>query len=288
MGIMQVGKSWMSKAYNYGFKKTFVALSEMPIMDKGYASYRSNNRKVIDGIGIASIILKDGVGCYMYVNQSLHNDKIPEDKRRFVAALDLANGGLMILAQILMHVTISNKIVQTKMFEKFFGKNFDRNAQKMIQAVLRNTEKYKNTSPHEIAESFAKIKGSVCDAFGSLTSLFAATTIGKRVIVPFIATPLAGKVEERMNKNKKQSVIDKETQNNYNPSKHAINKRAKTDSVNLTANIATDKKNTEASSANTNLLGNFKNINATLANTGKKTLNAVTGTLNNKSESVEN
>ena len=220
MGITKVGANWLNKAYTYGFKRPFIALSEMPLMDKGYASFRSNNRKVINGIGIASIILKDGVGCWMYVHQSLNNDKIPEDKRRFVAALDLANGGLMILAQILMHVTISNKIVQTKMFEKFFGKNFDRNAQKMIQAVLKNTEKYKNTPSQEIAESFAKMKGSVCDAFGTLTSLFAATTIGKRVIVPFIATPLAGKVEERMNRGRKQPVVDKETENTYNSSKH--------------------------------------------------------------------
>ena len=220
MGLMQVGRDFASKAYNYGFKKPFLAFSEMSLMDKGYASYRANSRKVIDGISIASIILKDGVGCIMYVNQSLHNDKIPEDKRKFVASLDLTNGGLMILAQILMHVTISNKIVQTKMFEKLFGKYFDRNSKKMMQIVLHNTEKYKNASNQDIAESFARIKGSVCDAFGSLTSLFAATTIGKRVIVPFIATPLAGKVEERMNKNAKKPVVDKDTQNTYDPSKH--------------------------------------------------------------------
>ena len=220
MGLMQIGRDVASKAYNYGFKKPFLALSEMPLMENGYASYRANSRKVIDGIGIASIILKDGVGCYMYVNQSLHNDKIPEDKRKFVAALDLTNGGLMILAQILMHVTISNKIIQSKMFEKIFGKYFDRNSKKMIQAILQNTEKYKKASAQDISEAFVKIKGSVCDAFGSLTSLFAATTIGKRVIVPFIATPLAGKVEERMNKNAKQPVVDKDTQNTYDPSKH--------------------------------------------------------------------
>ena len=51
---------------------------------------------------VSSIILKDGIGCAMYVTQSLHNDKIPEKKRKFVAALDLTNGVLMIGAQIAM------------------------------------------------------------------------------------------------------------------------------------------------------------------------------------------
>ena len=118
------------------------------------------------------------------------------------------------------------------MFEKIFGKYFDRNSKKMIQAVLQNTEKYKNASAQDISEAFAKIKGSVCDAFGSLTSLFAATTIGKRVIVPFIATPLAGKVEERMNKNAKKPVVDKDTQNTYDTSKH-VKKHAESKNLNV-------------------------------------------------------
>lgn len=258
--IRSVGRKVANTACEY-LKKPFIALSEMSVMEKGYASYRSNNRRFIDGLGILSIIMKDGVGCYIYVNQSMHNDKIPEDKRRFVAALDLANGGLMILAQILMHITISNKIVQTKMFEKLFGKNFDRNALKMVQAVLKNTEKYRNTSTHEIAEAFNKMKGSVCDAFGSLTSLIAATTIGKRVIVPFIATPLAGKVEEKMNKNNKQIVIDKETENAYNPSKHSIKQSFKrhaalTPVVNNQAEVK-PYSSVQESQVNQNLLANF-------------------------------
>ena len=51
---------------------------------------------------VTSIILKDGIGCAMYVGQSINNDKIPEKKRKFVAALDLTNGILMIGAQIAM------------------------------------------------------------------------------------------------------------------------------------------------------------------------------------------
>lgn len=215
--------SAINKAYQTCFEKPMVKLSESNFMNYGYNKFGSNVRSFIDGVGILSIILKDGVGCYMYVTQSLHNKSIPEDKRKFVAALDLTNGGLMIAAQILMHKTISNKIIQSKMFNKAFGKQFDRNMSKMLHSVLKRTDKYKDVTQDQVSEVLAQYKGDACDAFGSLTSLIAATTVGKRMIVPFIATPLASKAEEWMNKDNKNAGIDKETVNNYDPYKHVQN-----------------------------------------------------------------
>ena len=60
--------------------------------------------KALGVSAVLSIVAKDGIGCYKYVTQSLHNDKIPDEKRKFVAALDLTNGLLMILAQIGMYM----------------------------------------------------------------------------------------------------------------------------------------------------------------------------------------
>ena len=63
-------------------------------------------RKTVDDViaytTIGSVVAKDAVGCAMYVYQSLHNEKIPENRRGFVAALDLTNGGLMIASQLLL------------------------------------------------------------------------------------------------------------------------------------------------------------------------------------------
>lgn len=200
----------------YGIRKPLVALSKAPGMDKVRKNFREKNMGFINGLGIASIVLKDGLGCYMYVNQSLHNDKIPEDKRKFVAALDLANGGLMIAMQILMHMTISNKIVQTKMFNKLFGKNFDRAALKTYQKVLNKREKFSQVQGKEFHKAMGEIKDSVNEAFSNLTSLVAATIIAKRMIVPFIATPLADKAKAWMCKNDKPVEIHNETVNTYN------------------------------------------------------------------------
>lgn len=226
MVSIQPIRNGLNKTYKTLFKNPMVSLSESKFMNYGYDKYASNSRKFIDGVGIASIVLKDGLGCYMYVTQSLSNESIPEDKRKFVAALDLTNGGLMIAAQILMHMTISSKIVQTKMFNKLFTKQFDRNTSKMLHSILKRTDKFKDVTPQEVSEALSKYKGEVCDAFGSLTSLFAATTIGKRVIVPFIATPLASKAEKYMNKDNKEKPVDKDTVNTYNPDNHIAAKKS--------------------------------------------------------------
>lgn len=153
-------------------------------------------------MAITSIVLKDGIGCAMYVNQSLNNKNIPDDKRKFVAALDLTNGGLMILAQLGMYYTISNPKVQSKIFDKMFGKNFDKAAKGKCEEIIKKLPQYKdkNISSKEFAEIFGKFKGDIKGFFGVFTGIVAATILAKRVIVPFIATPLADKAKELMNK----------------------------------------------------------------------------------------
>lgn len=178
-----------------------------------------NNRKYIDGLGVASIIAKDGLGCYLYVTQSLNNKDIPDDKRKFVASLDLTNGLLMILTQIAMFFTVSHKVCQTKMFDKFFSKMFDRPIKKTYQQLVKNKPGFEDMNGIKFTQEFAKIRDNVKDAFGGLTSLAAATIVGKRMLVPFIATPLAGKVEKKMNerdakKNGKPAPVQTEDKSN--------------------------------------------------------------------------
>ena len=224
-GINKIIASGFNKAYTKCFEQPMLKLQRANILQKGYDAYRNDKQKFMDWASIISIIAKDGIGCVMYVWQSLNNKNIPDDKRKFVAALDLTNGGLMIAAQIIMHMTISNKLVQAKMFKRMFGKQFDRNAAKIIHSVAKNTEKYRGVTQQEINEFLGKNKDTAAAALTSLTSLVAATTIGKRIIVPFIATPLASKVEGWMNKGKSEVSVDKETSNDYNEEKHVEPKK---------------------------------------------------------------
>lgn len=218
--IYNVVSNAANKAVEYTLIKPLNKLSTAPGMGHVRKEFCNKNMSFINGIGIASIVLKDGVGCYMYVKQSLNNEKIPEDKRKFVAALDLANGGLMIAMQILMHLTISNKIMQSKMFKGLYGKYFNRSVTKGYQAILKNQDKYKGMTSKEFSDAMEVIHGKAMDAFSNITSLVAATIIGKRVIVPFIATPLADKTKAWMCRNDKPAPIDSETKNTYCKDKH--------------------------------------------------------------------
>ena len=172
--------------------------NERVFVKKAGVHVKNNNRKYIDGLGVASIVAKDGLGCYLYVTQSMNNKDIPDDKRKFVAALDLTNGLLMIGFQILMFFTVSNKVCQTKMFDKVFGKMFNRPVKKLYQSIIKTKPGHEHLDDIKYSQDFNDFRGKVKDAFGGFTSLIAATIVGKRMLVPFIATPLAGKVEKKM------------------------------------------------------------------------------------------
>lgn len=202
---------------NIGLKKPVRALARTKMMNYVGKNYQNNNTRFIAGLGILSIVLKDGMGCYMYVKQSLNNKKIPEDKRKFVAALDLANGGLMIATQLLTFFTISNKKVQTKIFDKFLGRLFERPARKGYQALLNKTNP--EVTGKAFNDMFGTFKGKTRDTLGFLTALVASTIFAKRVIVPFIATPLAEKAKSVLYKDQGEKGFSPDAKNTYDANK---------------------------------------------------------------------
>ena len=258
--ISSIGKNirpYIQK-FNGWCEKPYKALANVKIgnykpMQVVNNNYIQDKTKFITGLGVASIILKDGVGCYMYVTQSLNNKEIPEDKRKFVAALDLANGGLMILTQLGMFFTISNKKVQEKMFNKFFGKYFDRAASKGYQAKLKNNDLLKDMKGADFHPVLNKAKKDVKAAFENVTSLVASSIVAKRMLVPFIATPLADKTGEWMNRHEKPDKVDKGTKNTYNTHRAAID-----DKINEGQQTAPNTDNSSGNAINTNLLDKFK------------------------------
>ena len=166
---------------------------------------------------IASICLKDGVGCAMYVYQSTHNEKIPEKRRKFVSALDLTNGILMIASQIGMFFAMRK--FNEKIFNAIFKKSFNENMFKHLKELIRVEQKAAGKVPDstfKIRRDFNDIKNSKgLSVFKVVTELFAATIFGKRVIVPFIATPLAKVVEKKWDE--KNAKAEKEKSDKSDP-----------------------------------------------------------------------
>lgn len=212
MGISKV----MNTVVTHGLRKPLNWVANAKPMQTVCKNYQENNLGFIAAVAVWSMVLKDGLGCYMYVKQSLANKNIPEEKRKFVAALDLANGGLMILAQLLMFKTISNKKVQEKIFDKFFGKFFARPAKKGYMELLEHRPEVRSkTFGKEFNMAFNKVHGNIKNTFGFLVTLVASTVIAKRIIVPFIATPLAEKAKGLLSKGDKKPAESNKDQDTF-------------------------------------------------------------------------
>lgn len=151
---------------------------------------------------LASLVGKDGIGCYLYVTQSLHNKKIPEDKRRFVANMDLVNGILMMMSQVGFFFAI--KKFNEPLFDKLFKKSFGSEAFKTLATKTRKILKEKNVlaikegqapvvvpRKSELKKEHSKLREQCCDAFKNVTNIIAATILAKRIFVPFVSTPIA-------------------------------------------------------------------------------------------------
>lgn len=193
--------------------KPLDAVGKMKVMDRLSRGYQSNNAKIIAGVSVGSIVLKDGLGCVMYVNQSLNNKKIPEEKRKFVAALDLVNGILMVGTQIGMFF-LFNKC-QDKLFKKCFGKYFNRSALKGYMARLKGKKEMENLTGVAFHKDAGKYIETVANAFKQLTSLIVTSIIAKRVIVPFISTPLADKAKGWMDKKSETKTVQMQNEHTY-------------------------------------------------------------------------
>ena len=154
---------------------------------------------------VGSIIAKDGIGCAMYVTQSMNNKKIPDEKRKFVAALDLTNGILMILAQIGMFFL--SRQCSGKFFNWLYKKSFNLLERSNIISKMRM---YSDAMEETVGRKLGlgkifdeKVQKGAMDVFKFVFDTASATIIGKRIIVPLIATPFASKVEKWLDKREK-------------------------------------------------------------------------------------
>jgi len=168
----------------------------------------------IGAITIASGLTKDAVNCFYYVTQALNNERIPEEKRSFVAGLDLANGILNVITQSVAGIgfnKILDKYYKPLIENKFFPSDLTSKLAKKYKLDLCVAENY--------AKSLKTAAHAGAVAFGTL---FVTQVICKRVIVPLIATPMAtffkGKFDAKKNKKQDSSnTIPNNPQNSLGP-----------------------------------------------------------------------
>lgn len=113
-------------------------------------------------IMVISFITKDAVNCAMYTTQSLNNKKIPEDKRGFVAALDLIQGFINVGGQMVAFYLLDRKLAPKLFGEKYSGTFKDPKTKKELDDVITDTSKSRLLSDN--------IRGLVKDVIANDTS----------------------------------------------------------------------------------------------------------------------
>ena len=199
-----------------GAGKVLDKVAQLKPIQKGLDLAKKDPAKFATNMLLFSIVSKDAVGCYLYTTQSLNNKKIPEDKRKFVASMDLMNGILMVGGQTIVGKMLVDKIIAPKI-QGHYTKNAlsDANISKNVaDTIAKNADKLKEMGVEgsklnieSIAQTVQKsTKAPFVKGLGILTTAIATTAIIKRTIVPLLSTPLAGKMTELMDKKSEKKV----------------------------------------------------------------------------------
>jgi hypothetical protein len=110
---------------------------------------------------------KEVVGTILYTTQALTNEDLPPDKRKFVGLYDLSVGVVSVIVSLVLGVG--------------FQKTVDRTYANLLSPMKNNPK-----------------TGAIVKAAAGFTSFALQTIVGKRIIAPAIATPIAGKMKKNI------------------------------------------------------------------------------------------
>ncbi len=164
---------------------------------------------------VLSFITKDAVNCCLYTIQSMYNEKIPEDKRGFVAALDLVNGVINIVGQLVAAALVEKSLIP-RIETKFTGvyKDPKTKAETLIEnskaklapdlihedtvhVMKENADKIKTKlkeakdckiTYEEVAKNIKIISGDVVKKVGHSGTIGKDITTGLSIVVTALAT----------------------------------------------------------------------------------------------------
>lgn len=212
MGITSYGLKQFNKITNSAFLERHM-----------YKPARENPAKFAGRMALLSALSKDTVNCGYYTYQSYNNEKIPEENRGFVASLDLMNGILNVVGQFTLGKWIEkrtegwfNSIIGNKLDDVHAGKIASN-----LQKIIKNNGAQYGLSKADADMSVAQIKQHLLDknlvgskskvgkwlsvGFSAFTMLVGTQIFCKRVVTPYIATPLAGWFNNKYLKKDKDS-----------------------------------------------------------------------------------
>ena len=169
--------------------KPLKGLSETRPLKYLAQKYQEDPVKFVSYTSLATVVVKDVIGGVFYVRQSMKNEKIPKEKRGFVAALDFTNSVLMISTQIAAFFTVQNEKCIDWTFKKTVGRYFNKANRRSCKEEMRALNK--DLSRVDFTKAFKDAEKTAKDGFKVFLPLVAASIFAKRVVVPFLSTPAA-------------------------------------------------------------------------------------------------
>jgi hypothetical protein len=159
----------LPQVINRNIEKTFKNLANSKFMTKHIDSIIQDETAAAKALIITNVA-RDALNYSIYVKQSLNNKNVPEEKRKYIAALDFSNGLLVCFSQVGLGFLFTNKKLNNSICNKLFG-----------SINKENPELFKNCK----------------QGYTIVTSLVISSIIAKRIIVPFIAAPMASWIKNK-------------------------------------------------------------------------------------------
>lgn len=196
------------------------------MMSRGLAYAQKEPAKAGANALVLSLVSKDVVSCIIYTTQTFCNKKYSDEKRRFVGYMDLVNGIINVVGQVLSYLCVehfltpkleglwSGKIKkhgldETRTKSLFANDNITDIAAKVINENKADLQKYVNVDTllkdvKDVGRGLFKTLGNegskakdITTGVGIVVGSLATTALIKRVITPFFATPIAGALANR-------------------------------------------------------------------------------------------
>ena len=177
----------LKKGFGSKLDKTLNGIFTWVVKKFGKSDKLVNKNKGTDDLikSVTKVVLlgntcKEVVGTVLYTTQAMTNEDLPQDKRKFVGLYDLSVGVVSTIISLIFGVGLQNKI----------RGGYDK--------VLK-----------PVAKSMPRSAAFIGTA-AAFTSFALQTIVGKRIIAPAIATPVAGKLKANMMKKEAEKRAEKQ------------------------------------------------------------------------------
>lgn len=137
---------------------------------------------------VLSVVSKDLVGALVLFDQTLHNKKIPENKRKYLASYEITSGSYNVIFPLTVGFLYTSESFKHKSAKALFNKYYvDPKDLKAAVAPAR-----------DILEAKMKVFEKGNKGLAQFVAIIFTAIVSKRIIGPFVSGPMATIFREKV------------------------------------------------------------------------------------------